>query len=315
MMHTIVINKLKELKGKKVYFEPLAGNNGDNLMRLGAMVLFKELGLDLVDDISKAETVVVSGNGDLTIHPKNKPIEKSLLGLALLKYKDLPVIVLPCSCIASNAKRLSDIFNLRTGSTTIIARDEISYSLFREFAPANVEVYVDHDMSFALIGSDWLNDVKKRISNNSLLVVERFDAERATKPPGVFRIPVLFRSLVPNSLKNLIKKRALGAVYGNTPFVTEAISKAREHFPSLNYNVVKTGDISLPQNYSFESFVAEIANASAVVSTRMHVCIMAALLGKPFIAVQFEGGHKVSALFEKSLQKLPNARLWIKRPV
>lgn len=104
----------------------------------------------------------------------------------------------------------------------------------------------------------------------------------------------------------------LGSVHKNTPFVDEASAKVKELLPSAKYTGIHAADISLPQNHTFEDFGNAVAGASVVVSTRLHVCILAALLGKPFIAVQFAGGNKLSGVFENSLTDFKTGKLWIR---
>lgn len=313
MIHTVVAEVLDNLREKKVYFEALGGNNGDTLIEMGAKVLLKHHQVNLVDNFNDADIILINGSGDLSYHQSNQPIEETRQASILLKYRDIPVILLPSSCTPGNAEKLKDILRKRIAPTTLIARDEISFGNFRTMESEKVKVFSDHDLAFGLVGSKWLKKVKMNLQNNQLIIVERFDAEGCTTPPAFYTRTARLRSLIPAGIKQQIKKRYLGKMYANTPFVSKSEKMVKEFFPELHYDEVKAADISLPQNYSFEKFVEELAGASVVVSTRLHCCILAALLEKPFIAVQFEGGSKLLGVFEKSLQFFPNAKLQIIR--
>jgi exopolysaccharide biosynthesis predicted pyruvyltransferase EpsI len=310
MKHDQVIKKLTEIQNNLVYFEQLGGNNGDNLIEMGALEVFSRLNIKLVSDPESAEVIVINGSGDLSYHPASKPIEETRQAKHFIKFPDKLVILLPSSSTPVNADRIAGIIKKRTAQTIIFARDAKSHKLFQAFEAPSVEVYLDHDMAIGLIGSKWLNDLTLQKRADNLLIVERFDAEGATTPPMIYRTPSILRSLIPRAIKNFVKKKALTSVHKNTPFINEAVKK---HFPNVEYQTLIAADISLPQNHTFEEFSLSVARASVVVSTRLHVCILAAMLGKPFVAVQFEGGSKLSGVFESTLEDLPNAKLWIRK--
>ena len=313
MKHEAVLTKLNAIRGLKFYFEPLGGNNGDKLIELGALRVFEVIGLKEVKKIEEAEVIVINGSGDLSYHPVSKPIEETRQATLLRKFSQVPIILLPSSCTPANAQRLASIVQGRQAPTILFARDAYSFSSLKELATPKIEVLLDHDMAFGLAGSNWLESWKDSPVNNDLLVVERFDAEGATALPMVYKTPQFLRSLVPRKIKTLIKKKSLGTIHANTPFIEEAAIKVKEYFPGSGYQKIKAADISLPQNHSFEEFCSDIAAASVVVSTRLHVCVLAALLGKQVVAVQFEGGVKLAGVFENSLRKFPDTKLWIRK--
>jgi len=313
MKHTAVIDKLKEFNSQTVFFEPLGGNNGDNLIEMGAMEIFKNTNINLQNKVQDAATIIINGSGDLSYHPASKPIEETRQAKYLINFPDKPVILLPSSSTPINVDRLIPILKNRNSQTILFARDSISFDLLKKLEGPKVEVYLDHDMAFGLYESQWLKRLSEKVTNGPLLVVERFDAEGATSPPMVYRTPIFLRSLIPNGLKNLIKRKTLESIHKNTSFVTEASDEVRKAFPSLVYADIKAADISLPQNYSFDSFAESVATSCGVVSTRLHVCILAALLGKPFIAVQFEGGNKLKGVFDHSLKNFNHSKLWIRK--
>lgn len=311
-MHTLVNEKLSQLKGKTVYFEPLGGNNGDNLIEMGSLEVFKRLNLTLTKDSAAADVIVINGSGDLSYHSSNDPIESTRQVSTMLKNNDKPVILLPSSTKPGNAKNMAKAVAGRNAPTIVFARDEISYGLFKEYLPGNIEVLLDYDMAFGLVGSEYINNLKKVSGKNSLLIVERFDKEGATELPLVYKAGFL-RSLMPTGIKVILKKMLLNSVHTGTPFVKQCKEKVSQVFPAVKYYGIVAADISLPQNYTFDEFSKTVAQSAVVVSTRLHVCILAFMLDKNFIAVQFEDGNKLSGVFNYSLKSSDKANLWIKK--
>lgn len=311
-MHKAVITILEShFKGLKVYFEPLGGNNGDVLIEMGSKEVLKNTGINLVPDPAQAEAIVINGSGDLSYHSPDLPIENTRQAKMLLHDLSKPVLLLSSSCTEGNAKNLQTVLSKRQAKTFLVARDAISFAFLKKYAPETTDVQIDHDMAFALANSRFITDLLNMPQSNNLLIVERFDAEGATRPPAIYRAGKL-RALIPNGLKDWLKRMLLGRIHASTPFVTEVKAKVKSAFPDIAYKDVLAADVSLPQNYTLEEFTQSVAKASVVVSTRLHVCILAYLLDKPFIAVQFEGGNKLKGVYEYSLASAEKGHLWIK---
>jgi len=295
-----------------LFFEPLGGNNGDNLIEMGSKEVFKKLNLSFTNTVASADVILINGSGDLSYHLESEPIEATRQLTIMSGHKNVPVILLPSSCKEVNAVRMAKLLAERVAPTTVFARDEISYNLFKTNLPANVEVLLDHDMAFGLVGSELIANLKKVATNNSLLIVERFDEEGATEEPLIYKAKFL-RSLLPAGIKVLLKKLLLNKVHSSTPFVGETKAKVAEAFPAVKYNDIVAADISLPQNYTFNDFTNKVAQSNVVVSTRLHVCILAFMLDKHFVAVQFDKGNKLSGVYNYSLKSSPKGNLWIKK--
>lgn len=311
--HKYVTAKLEAIKDKKIFFEPLGGNNGDKLIEMGTMAVFERLQINLVASLSEAEVIIINGSGDLSYHSSDKPIEATRQVSIMLRFPEKPVILLPSSCTPGNAQNLQTALTQRRATTTLFARDAISFSLFKKLEDARIQVQLDDDMAFGLAGTKWLESLSSIPVHQTLLIVERFDAEGATQPPLAYKAPEGLRALIPENIKRWVKKNLLHSIHMNTPFVETSKQKVKELFPNVKYTTLKAADVSLPQNHSFTEFCEEIASSSIVVSTRLHACVLASLTGRHFIAVQFEGGNKVSGVFEQSLASNPLGKLWIKK--
>ncbi|MGB5943440.1 MAG: polysaccharide pyruvyl transferase family protein [Leeuwenhoekiella sp.] len=312
-MHSVVNKQLSKIKNKKVFFEPLGGNNGDTLIEMGAKTVLEKNGIQLVKTPTEAEIIVINGSGDLSYVHDDQPIAETRQSRLITKYHQTPVILLPSSCTVANAQKLSTPLKKRSAETILIARDNYSFENLKKLSSPQVKIYCDHDMAFGLLGSSWLENKKtESTTSENLLVIERFDAEAATVAPAIYSKTDWFRKVLPAGMKSALKHIFLNKIQESTPFVKESTKLVADYIPHIAYNNIQAADISLPRNYTFEEFIASEQRASIVISTRLHGCILAALLGKPFIAVQFKGGLKLKGVFEKSLQSFPNAYLHIK---
>jgi exopolysaccharide biosynthesis predicted pyruvyltransferase EpsI len=176
--------------------------------------------------------------------------------------------------------------------------------------PPNVRIGADHDMSFHLEYSSWLRQLKSRAKSESVLVVERFDAERVgVRTESLARARALGRHL-PRPLRRLgrfalDRWRAHGSEVRSS-MVTQALN----FDPSLAARPVVQEDISIATRHSFEEFVERIVEADAVITTRLHPGILATLLGKPvYLQGTTHPYDKLRSVYQLSLRKYPNAHL------
>ena len=313
-MHTKVIGELNKIKNKKIYFEALGGNNGDNLIEMGAQEVFKSLGLMLVSNIDDSDVIVINGSGDLSYHNElEDPIDNSRQVKIMLRNASKPVILLPSSCKEENVRKLDTLLKRRTASTIIFARDEISFNSLKTGLSDNIELYLDHDMALGLMNSELIQNLRRVKEKKQLLIVERFDGESASGDvPLVYKAKKL-RQLMPGSIKRILKKILLKKVYSDTPFVEQAKDKVSELFPEMRFDQVVASDVSLPQNHSFDNFTKTVAESEVIVSTRLHVCILGFMLNKKVIAVQYEGGSKLLGVYNLTLQDSDRNNLWIRK--
>ncbi|MBW3609881.1 MAG: polysaccharide pyruvyl transferase family protein [Actinobacteria bacterium] len=93
-----------------------------------------------------------------------------------------------------------------------------------------------------------------------------------------------------------------------TPLAKQLLDRALFEEPSLRGLPVYAADISLPWLYSFDQFTKLVARAAAVVTTRLHVGILAALLGKP-TWIKPGTFHKIRGIYEFSMAGMDHVRL------
>lgn len=66
-----VKEELYKYRGKRVFFEPLYGNNADKLIEMSSISMLQQFGFNLVSEPQQAEIIVVnggSGMNDIWIH-------------------------------------------------------------------------------------------------------------------------------------------------------------------------------------------------------------------------------------------------------
>ena len=115
-----------------------------------------------------------------------------------------------------------------------------------------------------------------------------------------------WRRRVPSLLKKpLYPLRAYLASRQSTPFRSRCEEIIREYHSDLAGLPRLVCDVSRKEYYSFEGFCDAIADAAIVLTTRLHVGILAALLGKRTYV--FEGVyHKIRAIYDHSLSGYEN---------
>jgi exopolysaccharide biosynthesis predicted pyruvyltransferase EpsI len=166
-------------------------------------------------------------------------------------------------------------------------------------------------MAFRLRGSSFVAELRARSRERHVLFVERRDAESmgaGARPP--VRVPL--KRIAPAALKRPLKRwwvRARELSSGrNTPFFELAYGTAVAERPELRSLPVYAADVSDHSMYDFAGFCRAIAGAAAVVTNRLHVAILGALLEKP-VWVSTGAYHKIRGIYEYSLTDDPRVRL------
>lgn len=300
---------LDSLRGKPVYFEPLGGNNGDTLIRLGSCYAFEQRGISLVADSSQAEVAVVNGSGGVGVELWSEKL--SWMRDLSRRFCNQTLIVLP-SAFYFQEDHLAACFVNRTAPAYLFARDQYSYDRIAAQAyPTDVRLGLHHDMAFALRDSPFLNQLKARTTSRHILIVERFDIEATTAPPQqIVRLRSL-RQRVPSPIKRMLKRIVHRQRIAASPFTITSLGRLYHEAPHFKGLPVMAHDISSSEGFTFEQFTDAIANAAVVISTRLHVGILAALLDKPTYLISGNGSYqKLRAVYEYSLSNLPHVHLW-----
>ena len=299
---------LSPYAGSRAYFEPLGGNHGDRLILLGARHWMEPLGFHWVQEPSAAEVIVINGGGGLFVQPWCADLSE--LRRYTLGYRSTRIVVLPSSYHWGEYD-LAACFSERRAETVLFARERASLvRLERAGLPEGVSIGLDHDMAFRLEGTELIERARSVPSGGYVLVVERFDEEHATGKRS--RLKPLFRygKHLPVALQEFAKKTLDRVRHARSSFRRTALDEAVGILPSLAGKPAVYNDVSNVSRNTFEEFVEIVAAADAVITTRMHAGILAAMLGKPtFLKGRDDGYRKLQSVYAYSLASLPHVHL------
>lgn len=297
------VDTLRCLSGQMVHFNELTGNNGDMLISNGARHAIERCGVKLCDSRSEASALVITGGAGLSSvwGGAYKEIDAYTTG----ELSQKPLVILP-STVSIESVDLPGLLSQRTAKTIIFARERMSLErLLKGTWGPKVSIGLDHDMAFHLESSQWLEKLRNRCSDRHILVVERRDAEGLSGASDrAVPLPSGLKKMVPAPFKRSIKSYRHQQLRSNTEFAKWAISTARERLEIDGKLPVKTIDVSLTGLLTFDKFTSLIVESAAIVTTRLHVAILATLLNKPTIVVPGDAAYgKIQGIFEYSLEK------------
>jgi exopolysaccharide biosynthesis predicted pyruvyltransferase EpsI len=304
-------------RGKPVYFDAGFGNSGDQLIHVGTHEAMRQAGVLHTNKPKGASAITLTGGAGLT------PMWKFGFDLCR-KYSEqfpgTPLLVMPSS-VLFEPPEFADLFKARNAPVTIYARERYSLELLREVKfPCEARLGLDHDAAFMLAGTPFMAQLLGRRAERHLLCVERNDYESVSGALGEAKRSTGARSLVPEWFKRPIRKKILDPIRNIpkrkvmrgkvplSPMMREIVARVYDELPATKNLPVYSGDISLLQFHTFEEFGTLIAQSAAVVTTRLHVAILACMLGKP---TYLRPGtfHKIKGIYDFSMATKPQVRL------
>lgn len=312
---------LDRWRGRSVYFARYVGNNGDRLIELATRSLLARFGLTLAPRPEAADAIVLKGGAAVTARYGGLPWAGDLARA----HPSQPLLLLPSTFdLGGEREAFLAAVRSRQAPTFLFAREERSYGELLAAGLASLAtVGLDHDTSFYLKGSDFLAALSLRGRAKHVLVVERTDVDGLTgrKELGAFLErpqPPLVRAVVPAPFRKVVREllaaarrqafRAGALRRAETPFVQKSLSVLFRDEPAWAPLPVVAADISQTSLCSFATFCRLIADAAAIVSTRLHVAILAAMLGKPTYLVPGPNAG-IRGVYEYSLASMENVRL------
>ena len=299
---------------EEVYFQPIHGNHGDELIVMGIEQLAAQTGLSFSSELQKAQHLLIKGGGALLdIYPSLLEQFKTFLS----EHSSVPTTILPTSYLLHSTS-MSELVGQRTAPLHIYAREQISYDLLKKqsfFGP--VSISRDHDTAFHLEASAYISQLKK-ISPKHILIVERIDREALGNKrqlhgaaPKSTALKKLARTMIPAKLRaqihQLLGRSASDA--GKSPFAVSALERIYDEHPEFQHLPVKALDVSSSTCCEkMEDFSEIIASSAVVFSTRLHVGILSALLDIPTYLV--EGVyHKISGIYDYTMREMEHVQL------
>lgn len=305
---TRVRSYLEQFRGRPVHRVPLinakgklVGNNGDTLMWLGTDRVERELELDPVDDPERSELIIIGGSGGMLEKMETIP---RLFAEVCARFPKTPVCVLPSS-YHYPTRPMSELIGRRQAETMLFCREPFSYQHLTEqqTLPGGCVVELDDDMAFELETEPAVSS-RKNLQQRTVLMVERTDVEHASvaMQPKKLGVRAQISRKLPDSVKRAlypVLNRARAA--RSTPFRETCERLLHEHHPDLVPVKRDIADVSNVNTCGFDEFCDRIAQAHVVFTTRLHVGIYSAMVGRPTFI--FDGVyHKIRGIYDQSLK-------------
>ncbi|MEM6333623.1 MAG: polysaccharide pyruvyl transferase family protein [Planctomycetota bacterium] len=256
--------------GKRVFFEPLCGNNGDRLIRMGAERVFERAEVTLVDEPGAAELIVINGGGAMN--------DVWGGGIGRLEhyrggFPGTPIVVGP-STFEFETDRFAKICASTDTPITLFGRDRTSHAAVTELGlDDRVTLGLSQDLAFELKGGPWVEEQRAQRGEGHVVVCMRKDKEGGAKLLAQTKAPWLPAPI----RKPLSRLRDRLVASGRKRLVDRLIEEAGVD-PKLP-RVVR--DISV--SVDFEAFCEAIRGAAFIMADRMHVSILGYLLDKPTV--------------------------------
>ena len=276
-----------------IFFETLAGNNGDRLIQEGATLLLDESGCQLADSPDAADMIFINGGGAMNDMWQGG-LEK--LQYYASKYPRTPIVVGPSSFYLQTST-LDDILGKRVASTTIFCRDQKSMEILESEGSSNETIlFGERDLAFNIDFSHLLTKYNGTgHARDKLLIAMRVDRESNSETPlqklrAPWLPPSIRRPLA--RLKSRLIANASGSVLESAIVEFTSSEEIGENL-SRYYCDVST-------SMSFEDFVHTVASARAVITDRLHVAILSHI-SKTKCLLLPGAYHKNQSVFEYSL--------------
>lgn len=244
-----------------------------------------------------------------------------------LIHSKTPLIILPSSFLFKKTN-FPALFSGRTAPAYIFSRERYSLEILQSL-PFNetIRLGLDHDMALCLADSDFIRKNENLSQERHLLIVERRDPESSTisrsgeqsdrTEKGLLKsikknIPKSAKQSVNNQflwpLKRVVNHSSIGKLDLKSEFAKEQLERLHISDPTLSDLPIFYADISLASVCSFSRFVRLIAHSKVVVSTRLHVALLASMLGKNTY-LKTGNYHKIKGIYEYSLTDKNNVYL------
>lgn len=278
---------LSEYSQKKVFFDRLAGNNGDRLITMGAEIALERAQVVLTDSPSTADLILLNGGGAMNDFWGGGIARVEFYGEA---YPNKPLTIAPSSFLLQSP-RLKDALSGRKHRVTVFCRERASLQHLSEVGVSQqAHLRLSPDLAFELAGTKFLAELRARRSDEHVLVAMRKDREGAAgvlaKTRGTW-LPRRIRRPLSRFRDLLVASRSRAPL--DAVFSAERIG---QEMPKIFRDVSVSVD--------FEEFLDLVARSRVILTDRLHVAILGRLLDKPVRL--FPGSyHKIRGVFEYSL--------------
>lgn len=267
---------------------PYPGNGGDELIQKGTLQLLSDLDIDVTPDPNKAKIILYPG-GCPTMHSQVMvSIEETLKD-----FSEAELVIGPATFQFGYTGWVKICNRFAHRIKALFARDPNSFAnLQRAPLRNNIKIGLSHDPALYLHNTEWLEELKRNDKEEYVLLAFRRDHEmKADIPERWIKIFQLY--LPPKTSKKLthwFRKRARL----RKSQIARKISN-----PRLVFNEVNIVDMD------FDSYVNVIRHSKKVHTDRLHVMLLAAMLGKPVFAYE-TSYQKLESVYEHSMKGWAN---------
>jgi exopolysaccharide biosynthesis predicted pyruvyltransferase EpsI len=265
------------------YRMPYPGNAGDSLIQYATDRILHDLRVRTTVDPQHADVILVPG-GNPTMWPG---IGSERWQLLWTRHADAEFVVGPAGFRNGYTDWQRILNEAGTQVSGLFARDPDSFrTLSNAGVRPEVVVALSHDPALYLRDTEWLAAHRRATTEEYDLVALRDDHETNLSHPEFL---LLLRSLLPWRVYNWVVRRSAGAVRSRKLRLVRTLEHGS--LPLLENDVSRQ---------RFEVFVEVIRAARVVHTDRLHVMLLATMLGKKVFAYPTAHG-KLEAVFHHSL--------------
>ena len=285
---SLFLRFLRERAHLRTYLEPMQGNNGDGLILLSSKYLLNKLGVPVVATPAEAQQIFINGGGAMN--------DVGGFGIGILERHRTRFPHTPCFIGPSTYRfrgiDFAPVMRIGEAPLDFFARDFESGENVTELnPPANVRVQYSQDIAFELQGSEFIEQIKAKVSQKHVLIAMRKDREGTASPliqkakckwlPRKIRRPLsaIRDRLAARGAKGQLEKILAG-----------------EDFPKDLPRIYRDVSVSVP----FDEYVAKVRDAAVVITDRLHVAILAHLLDKRLVMLP-GSYHKIRGVYQMSM--------------
>jgi exopolysaccharide biosynthesis predicted pyruvyltransferase EpsI len=276
---------LRERDGKVFYRAPYPGNAGDSLIQFATARILGDLGIRTTVDARKADVILIPG-GNPTMWPEVGP---QLWRRLSESNERAELVVGPAGFRAGYADWVRVVNDPQSRVSGLFARDPDSFGSLRAAGlRTGVTFALSHDPALYLRESEWLAAHRKAATAEYDLAAFRDDHETNLGYAWLWRGA---GSRLPRRLQDSLMRKRAASVR------TRKVALARR---TPNAGVVVPWVCEDVSRHRFELFVEAVRAARNVHTDRLHVMLLAAMLGKKVFA--YPTGHaKLEGVYGHSL--------------
>ena len=277
------LSSLRARAEKLFYRMPYPGNAGDSLIQFATDTLLKDLGIRTTVDPRAAEVILVPGGNPGMWHEIGAGHWQGVWA----KFPQAEFMVGPAGFRRGYSDWARIINEHGSKVSCLFARDPDSFDALRGAGVrSDIVIGLADDPALYLRGSEWLRAQRSAATEEYVLAAFRDDHETDKSCAAPFGVA---RYLLPGRIHRMLSRRQAANVRSRK--LSHAARSLGHPLPLMRVDVSKQ---------RFELFVETIRAASEVHTDRLHVMLLAVMLGKKVHAYPTSHG-KLEGVYHHSL--------------